>query len=268
MNTTYHRFTIFVSLLLLLAVAFTAVPSASAQARTSAEMPSVAEIGPLGVSVRPLAWERTVVWTKTYKIVCGPGSCTIYYSRGKTAAMYHAWKTGSDIATQALRDACENDRFKKAGIDGACKGAIRVIMAHMGTALADAVRQRACVATKTPSSVFAGVFVGPSRAYATNGKHCFGKAPSVTLTQIPSRTGGCAYHWTRYLKLVPNHWMRGADVTALQKRLKASGAELSIDGVFGPQTDKALRHFQKTHDLEPDGVAGPLTWAKLNKVCP
>jgi hypothetical protein len=189
--------------------------------------------------------------------------------------MKHMGKTGGNIATQALRAACESVKVpvkdRTIDLSGMCKGAIIVIAANVRIALADAVRQHACVAAKFAYAIVPpsfSVIVVPLRAEATNGKHCFGIAPLLTVSRIPSRNGGCAYHWTRYLKLVPKPWMRGADVTALQKRLKASGAKLSIDSVFGPETDKALRHFQQTHGLRPDGVAGPLTWAKLNKVCP
>ena len=41
----------------------------------------------------------------------------------------------------------------------------------------------------------------------------------------------------------------------------ASGA----DGVFGRQTEEAVRNFQRDHGLNPDGVVGPLTWDALQK---
>lgn len=36
-----------------------------------------------------------------------------------------------------------------------------------------------------------------------------------------------------------------------------------VDGQFGPNTRDALIVFQKSHQLLPDGVCGPLTWAAL-----
>ncbi len=60
---------------------------------------------------------------------------------------------------------------------------------------------------------------------------------------------------------------RGADVTDLQSRLNAAGAAdpaLNPDGVFGRLTQAATREYQSTHDLAPDGVVGPLTWASLD----
>ena len=53
---------------------------------------------------------------------------------------------------------------------------------------------------------------------------------------------------------------RGAAVEELQKLLK-----IDVDGYFGPNTENAVRFFQKANGLEPDGVAGVYTWLKLKK---
>jgi peptidoglycan hydrolase-like protein with peptidoglycan-binding domain len=55
--------------------------------------------------------------------------------------------------------------------------------------------------------------------------------------------------------------MHGDDVEALQK---AIGAE--ADGWFGGQTAAALREFQRRHGLVPDAIAGPLTFAALDRL--
>lgn len=56
---------------------------------------------------------------------------------------------------------------------------------------------------------------------------------------------------------------KGADVTALQEALQSAGFDLAIDGVFGPETQKCVRSFQRRQGLESDGIVGPLTWSAL-----
>lgn len=61
---------------------------------------------------------------------------------------------------------------------------------------------------------------------------------------------------------------RGAQVAELQRRLKdayaAYAGTLVIDGVFGPETESAVREFQRrTPGLKVDGIVGPATAAAL-----
>ena len=51
---------------------------------------------------------------------------------------------------------------------------------------------------------------------------------------------------------------RGETVAAVQAKLG-----LTADGDFGPGTERALMGWQRENGLEPDGVAGPLTLAKI-----
>lgn len=63
---------------------------------------------------------------------------------------------------------------------------------------------------------------------------------------------------------------RGTEVVALQELLVAREFPLQVDGVFGPQTLRAVRAFQSQNldqhgrPLTVDGVVGPLTWWSLN----
>lgn len=56
---------------------------------------------------------------------------------------------------------------------------------------------------------------------------------------------------------------RGPDVTKLQETLG-----LRADGIFGPETEAALKQKQAGLGLEADGVAGPRTWAGLGLAPP
>jgi hypothetical protein len=51
---------------------------------------------------------------------------------------------------------------------------------------------------------------------------------------------------------------RGVAVRRLQRKLG-----VAVDGVFGPQTDRAVRRFQRRKGLTADGIVGPMTRGKL-----
>lgn len=56
---------------------------------------------------------------------------------------------------------------------------------------------------------------------------------------------------------------QGAVVFALQYLLRAEGYSLAADGIFGPQTQAAVKSFQGSKGLAVDGIAGPNTWTAL-----
>jgi peptidoglycan hydrolase-like protein with peptidoglycan-binding domain len=59
--------------------------------------------------------------------------------------------------------------------------------------------------------------------------------------------------------------MRGDEVMQLQQRLRAKGVYSgAIDGIFGSQTEAAVRQIQQTNNLTVDGIVGPATWRILN----
>ncbi len=56
----------------------------------------------------------------------------------------------------------------------------------------------------------------------------------------------------------------GAAVKELQELLNANGADLVVDGQFGPKTEAAVRTYQEQKGLSVDGVAGTDTMGALN----
>ena len=58
-------------------------------------------------------------------------------------------------------------------------------------------------------------------------------------------------------------YLVGDDVRAVQRALQRSGYSISIDGIFGPGTARAVKQFQASRGLVADGVVGPQTRAKL-----
>jgi zinc D-Ala-D-Ala carboxypeptidase len=56
---------------------------------------------------------------------------------------------------------------------------------------------------------------------------------------------------------------QGEAVTAAQELLASSATDLAADGIFGPETEKAVREFQEKAGLDVDGIVGPHTWQAL-----
>ena len=58
----------------------------------------------------------------------------------------------------------------------------------------------------------------------------------------------------------------GDDVKRLQRvfaRMKTLGPD-DVTGIFGPQTEQAVKDFQQSNGLVVDGVVGPITWGHIH----
>lgn len=58
--------------------------------------------------------------------------------------------------------------------------------------------------------------------------------------------------------------MKGGEVISIQALLNAkNNAKLSLDGSYGPATEKAVKAYQKKKGLTVDGICGEETWKSL-----
>jgi N-acetylmuramoyl-L-alanine amidase len=73
----------------------------------------------------------------------------------------------------------------------------------------------------------------------------------------------------RLLTFLPGSVLAGDDVMALQQRLLDLGFKVGrVDGRFGPQTELAVREFQRNVGVPPDGTCGPATLKALSRLAP
>ena len=71
----------------------------------------------------------------------------------------------------------------------------------------------------------------------------------------------------RILFFVPARLMAGDDVAALQQRLLDMGFDCGrVDGLFGVETEQALREFQRNIGVVADGTCGPATFKALDQL--
>lgn len=115
-------------------------------------------------------------------------------------------------------------------------------------------------------ALVAGIFYKKSKA---NGKN--GNGSQTGNNNNGSSTGNVnngstvpKVHLTRNMLKIGD---RGEDVRNLQRALMFLGFDLrtyGADGIYGSETESAVRSFQKKHVLVVDGIAGPETLGKIN----
>ena len=76
-----------------------------------------------------------------------------------------------------------------------------------------------------------------------------------------------SFHYLRRGDGMGNKFWMKPEVKSMQILLNGNKCSVGIygaDGEFGPNTEEALKAFQRRNDLDPDGVYGPETAKKLN----
>jgi peptidoglycan hydrolase-like protein with peptidoglycan-binding domain len=110
------------------------------------------------------------------------------------------------------------------------------------------------------------------KGYAIGADGVFGPSTDRAVKQFQQKSGLVAdgvvgtKTWELLLERVlylttPN--MQGEDVRRLQDALRKQGISVTVDGVFGPGTDVAVRKFQTQKGLLPDGIVGQQTRTAL-----
>jgi peptidoglycan hydrolase-like protein with peptidoglycan-binding domain len=66
--------------------------------------------------------------------------------------------------------------------------------------------------------------------------------------------------------------MRGEDVRTWQRGIRDQPPRgqgfwgLQIDGIYGPESQRACRDFQRRERLSVDGIVGPITWGATFRI--
>ncbi|HET7734950.1 MAG TPA: N-acetylmuramoyl-L-alanine amidase [Nocardioidaceae bacterium] len=73
----------------------------------------------------------------------------------------------------------------------------------------------------------------------------------------------------RLLVFIAGSVLAGDDVLGLQQRLLDLGFKVGrVDGRFGPQTERAVKEFQRNVGIPADGTCGPATLKALSRLAP
>lgn len=98
---------------------------------------------------------------------------------------------------------------------------------------------------------------------ASRGLHPTGRCDGVTWAALVE----AGWELGDRLLYLRSPMLRGDDVAALQRKLSALGFDAGrVDGIFGPDTERALRDFQRNAGLTCDGVCGREVIAELERL--
>ena len=71
----------------------------------------------------------------------------------------------------------------------------------------------------------------------------------------------------RILRYTPGHLIHGDDVATLQRKLSDFGFDAGrIDGIFGKNTENAVKELQKNTGIPVDGTCGPEVFKAIERL--
>ena len=74
-----------------------------------------------------------------------------------------------------------------------------------------------------------------------------------------------ASHSAQNVHDVLNKGDRGEEIKQVQQMLASLGANIDVDGIYGPKTEQVVKGYQMMNGLEVDGIVGPKTMAALKE---
>jgi murein L,D-transpeptidase YcbB/YkuD len=86
---------------------------------------------------------------------------------------------------------------------------------------------------------------------------------SINLARSASPSHGFPEAWR--LEHPPR---RGARIAELQRLLRGHHLPIPVDGIYGRDTETAVRRFQGVYGLPTDGIVGPATYRALRRIEP
>ena len=107
-----------------------------------------------------------------------------------------------------------------------------------------------------------------ARRYVNGGHHgleAFTNAFQTGLALIKgSHTSEQASGQERPVLRLTTPNMQGEWVRKVQSAIQADGIAITVDGFFGPGSERAVKQFQQKYGLSADGVVGPKTYERLS----
>ncbi|UGY93223.1 peptidoglycan-binding domain-containing protein [Streptomyces gobiensis] len=85
--------------------------------------------------------------------------------------------------------------------------------------------------------------------------------PATQQSGDVSITASCGYYGGKALTMRGHTGKRVKEVQCLINKLWQGGNPLKVDSIFGPETERWVKKFQRDHGLAADGKVGKNTWA-------